>query len=247
MKKLEIVLSRDSLHHVVDRLALIEHIKSLHVTSSELVNLHTKEEDARSLISIKIEFVVEDEYVDEVLQLLLGDDKITFGRIYILVVDRAFELGYREGYRFRLALSSLIRASRKDVFNTVTDYEHLAELFPSYFKSISIRSSSDNMTVTEEEVTIDDLSIKQISRHIVYPPAVHEVEILSGYLEGSRITETYTEASEGTQVMVVADIKIKEPLARVFGFHIKHKVEQQIKGVMKELARFVEDRLDTVE
>ncbi|MCS6768094.1 MAG: hypothetical protein RMJ59_06025 [Candidatus Nitrosocaldus sp.] len=244
MKKIEVVLGRDSLHYVVERLALIDHIKSIHVTSSELVNLHAKEEDSRSLISIKIEFVIEDEYVDEVLQLLLGDDKITFGRIYVLAVDRLFELGYREGYRFRLALSSLIRASRSDVFSTVTDYENLVELFPSYFKGISIRSSSDNVTVTEEEVMLDNLSIKQISRHITYPPAVHEVEILSGYLEGSRITETYTEVSEGTQLMVVADIRIKEPLARVFGFHIRHKVEQQIRGLLKELARIMESRYE---
>ncbi|MCS7140782.1 MAG: SRPBCC family protein [Candidatus Nitrosocaldus sp.] len=244
MKKIEVVLGRDSLHYVVERLALIDHIKSIHVTSSELVNLHAKEEDSRSLISIKIEFVIEDEYVDEVLQLLLGDDKITFGRIYVLAVDRLFELGYREGYRFRLALSSLIRASRSDVFSTVTDYENLVELFPSYFKGINIRSSSDNVTVTEEEVMLDNLSIKQISRHITYPPAVHEVEILSGYLEGSRITETYTEVSEGTQLMVVADIRIKEPLARVFGFHIRHKVEQQIRSLMKELARIMESRYE---
>ncbi len=246
MKKLEIILGRDSLHYVVERLALIEHVRSVHITSSEMVNMHAKE-DSRSLVSIKIEFAIEDEYVDEVLQLLLGDDKITFGRIYVIAIDRAFELGYKEGYRFRLALSSLIRASRKDVFDTVTDYENLTELFPSYFKSIIIRSSSDNVTVTEEEITIDNLSIKQISRHIVYPPAVHEVEILSGYLEGSRITETYTEASEGTQLMVVADIRIKEPLARIFGFHVRHKIEQQIRGLMKELTRLVESRYENLQ
>ncbi len=241
MKKIEILVSRDSLHYVIERLSLLKAVKDLHVTSSELVRLDSDEEH-KSFISTRIEFAIDDEYVDEVIQLILGDEKVSFGRLYVMTIDRVFELGYREGHRFRLALSSLIRAPRKHVFDAITDYGSLRELLPSYYKSVDVRSTNDNIVVTEDEIIILDVACRQISRHVLYPPAVHEVEILSGYLEGSRITETYTEMDDNTYLMLVADIRMKEDLIELVGFHAKHRLEQYMRVFIKELTKAIENR-----
>ncbi len=244
MKKIEILVSRDSLHYVIERLSLLKAVNDLHVTSSELVRLNS-DEGHKSFISTRVEFAIDDEYVDEVIQLILGDEKVSFGRLYVMTIDRVFELGYREGHRFRLALSSLIRAPRKHVFDTITDYGNLKRLLPSYYKGVNVRSTSDNIVVTEDEIIILDVTCRQISRHILYPPAVHEVEILSGYLEGSRITETYTEMDENTYLMLVADIRMKEDLIEIVGFHAKHRLEQYMRALIKELTKAIEDRYNS--
>ncbi len=242
MKKIEMIISRDSLHYVIERLSLLKAVKNVHVTSSELVKLYSNDDEHKSMISTRIEFVIDDEYVDEVIQLLLGDEKISFGKLYVITIDRVFELGYREGHRFRLALSSLIRVPRRYVFDTITNYEKLRDLLPAYYKSMYIRSSSDNVVVTDDEFILLDIVCKQISRHTLYPPAVHEVEILSGYLEGSRITETYTEMDDNTYMMLVADIKVKEHLIELIGFHAKHRLEQHMKAFIKELTKVIENK-----
>jgi nitrogen regulatory protein PII len=240
MKKIEMIVGRDSLHYVIERLSLLKAVKNVHVTSSELVNLYSNEEH-KSMISTRVEFVIDDEYVDEVIQLILGDEKVSFGKLYVITIDRVFELGYREGHRFKLALSSLIRVPRRYVFDIITNYEKLRDLLPAYYKSMYVRSSSDNVVVTEDEFILLDIVCKQISRHTLYPPAVHEVEILSGYLEGSRITETYTEMDDNTYMMLVADMKVKENLIELIGFHIKHRLEQYMKAFLKELTRVIEN------
>jgi nitrogen regulatory protein PII len=241
MKKVEIVLRRDSLHYVVERLSLLDGISAVYITASELINIHTSDESVKSLPSAKIEFIVDDEHVDEVIQLLVGDEKVTLGRMYVSAIDRAFELGYREGQRFRLALSSLIRVPRRYVYNEVTDYERLDQLMPTYYKSMHIRSSSDNTVVTEAEVMILDNLYKQISRHTLYPPAVHEIEVLSGYLEGSRMTETYTEVNDDTYLMLVADIRIKDSSIDTWS-NTKHILEQYMKSYVKDLTKAIESR-----
>lgn len=242
MQKIEITVPRDSLHYVVQRLSSIQSMNEVTVIGSESVNLKARDEDSKSSNSAIIELIVDNSDVDKVLQLLLGDRKVGFGRINVIPIERTLELGTKEGYQIKLALSVFIRAPRKRVFDLVTNYENLPNELPNYFKSVDIRNKEDNVCVLEEEVNLEGKFVKQITRHTVYPPGIHEVEILSGDAEGSRITETYTEVTDGTQVMVVGDFRIRSPLTHVLGFFAKGKLEKSVKNVMNEIAKIAENR-----
>lgn len=242
MQKIEITVSRDSLHYVVDKLSTISGINEVTILGSESVNIHAKEEESKSSNSARVEILINDEDADKVLQLLLGDNKVGFGRINVLPVARTLELGSKEGYRIKLALSIFIRAPRKRVFALVTNYENLLVELPKYFRSVEVRNREDNTCVLEEEVNFEGRFVKQITRHTLYPPGVHEVEILAGEAEGSRITETYTEVTDGTQVMVVGDFRLQSPLSHLLGFFAKGRLEKSIRNVMSEIARIAESR-----
>ncbi|MEM2760773.1 MAG: SRPBCC family protein [Nitrososphaerales archaeon] len=242
MRKIEITVPRDALHYVVERLSSIEKISEVTVIGSESVNTRAKDEDSKSSNSARIEILLENNDVDKALQLLLGDNKVGYGRINVMPVERTLELGSKEGYRIKLALSVFIKAPRKRIFALVTNYENLPHELPNYFKTINVRNMEDNVCVLEEEVNFEGQFVKQITRHTVYPPGIHEVEILSGEAEGSRITETYTEVTDGTQVMVVGDFRLKSPLSHVLGFFAKGRLEKSIRNLMNEMAKIAETR-----
>ncbi|RMF29659.1 MAG: hypothetical protein D6752_05530, partial [Candidatus Nitrosothermus koennekii] len=108
-------------------------------------------------------------------------------------------------------------------------------------KSIDIINSSDNTRIIEEELSIEGIIFKQLTKHTMHPPAVHEIEILSGYLEGSRIVETFTDLGNGTEIMIICDFVIKKELEDIV-LNPKERIESSIKKITSRVSKLIESK-----
>ena len=238
MLKVEINIPRDTLHYMLDKLASID-IEEIAVIGIE--NIKPKAGKFDTSNNAKIEFVIENNMVDNILQLLLTDQKIQNGRIDIIGMEKSLLLGSREGKRFKIVLSAFIKAARDDIYNFVTDFANLQYELPEYIKSIDVINESDNTSIVEEELSIDGIIFKQLARHTMHAPAVHEIEILSGYLEGSRIVETYTDLGNGTEVMIICDFTMNKELEALVS-NPKEHIENSLKKIINRISKIIESK-----
>jgi hypothetical protein len=241
MLKIEISISRDILHYILEKISSIESIDDIMVTTVESVKLKSINKFDTANI-IKLEFIIEDNILDDLLHLLLTDPKINKGQINIFNIAKSFTLGKEKGYRLKLVLPAFIRAHRKDVYNFITNYNNLLEELPEYIRSIDIINKYDNVTIIEEEVSIEGILFKQLTKHILYPPAVHEVEILSGYLEGSRIIESYTEQGNNTDIIIICELIINPELESLLGAKLNESIENSIKKIINRISKILENK-----
>jgi len=136
-------------------------------------------------------------------------------------------------------VTKIIKAERSKVFNTITDFENLPNRLPEFFNSIKIVSKEGNVTIIEESVKMAGRDITQTTKHILTPPKIHQVLVMTGDAKGSHIIETYENVSEGTRVTVDGDFKLSGKL-KLVGFVVKRKIEKNINEVMDALAKIVE-------
>jgi hypothetical protein len=238
MLKVEINIPRDILHYLLDKLAAVD-IEEITVIGSESIKPKTGKFDTSN--NAKIEFVLENNMIDNILQLLLTDQKIQNGRIDIIDMEKSLLLGSKEGKRFKIVLSTFIKASRDDIYAFITNFTKLQYELPEYIKSIDIINSSDNSSIIEEELSIDGMIFKQLTRHTMHTPAVHEIEVLSGYLEGSRIVETYTDLGNGTEIMIICDFVISKELEDLVS-NPKEHIENSLKKIINHTSRIIENK-----
>ncbi len=241
MLKVEIVITRGMLHYLLERLSMLD-IPEIQVVANETMKTKSINGKFDTTNTAKLEFIIEDNYIDNVLQILLTDPKIDNGRIDVIELDRTLMLSKKEGKRIKVVSSVFIRVNREDLFTFITDYRRLAEELPEYIKNIDIINRYDNVTITEEEISIEGISIKHVSKHTTYPYAVHEIEILSGYMEGSKIIETYTEVENGTQVMIVGEFSISKALEEFIGYEPKKVVDDCINKVTNRIKVLAENK-----
>ncbi len=241
MLKVEINITRDILHYTLEKISSLDSIDEIIVTPAESVQLKsiTKFD---TLNIVKVEFIVEDNSLDNLLHLLLTDHKINKGKINVINIAKSFPLGVSKGTRFKVVLPAFIRSSRKAVYDFITDYNHLPEELPEYIRSIDIINKYDNITIIEEELSIDGIVFKQLTKHILYPPAVHEIEILSGYLEGSRIIESYTEQGSNTEVIIICDFIVNDELEDILGTKLMSSIESSIKRIISRVSKILENK-----
>ncbi|MEM2855485.1 MAG: hypothetical protein QW416_00055 [Candidatus Nitrosocaldaceae archaeon] len=243
MQKIDIIVSRDVLHYVLERLSSIENINDITVTLTENINPKSAIRfDAYN--TTKIEFVIDDVISDNILHMLLTDQKIQTGRIDIINLTRSFILGNQSGKRIKIISSAFIRAPRKIVYNFVTNYQRLQEEMPEYIKRLDVINKSENTIVLEEEISIDGLTFKQIAKHTDYIPAVHEIEIISGYMVGSKIIETFTEQDDNTQIMIVGEFVISKEIESILGSDPKTRIENMIRKITNRVEKIIEERFD---
>ncbi len=239
MLKVEIDIPRDILHYTLEKLSLIEAIEDVRVTLTEKTRLKSKFDTNNAA---KIEFITDDDIADDIIQLLLTDPKVQDGRIDIMNVERSLMLSSKESKKIKILLSGFVRAPRKEVYSFITNYAKLQEELPEYIKSFDIINKSENVTIIEECINIDGITIQELVKHVAYEPAVHEVEILSGYLEGSKIIETYTDLGNGTEIMIIGDFRVAKELEKIIDSEIKVRIENSIRKVISRVTKIIESR-----
>lgn len=241
MLKVEIIIGRDTLHYILEKLATIDLIEDITVIPSESLKPSNKKK-FDTINTANIEFVVNNNVLDNILHLLLTDPKIQNGRINIIDMTRSLSLAAKEIKKVKIVQSTFIRASRNDVYSFITDYQNLPNELPEYIKSIDIVNSVDNTKIIEEELSINGIIFKQLTKHVMYYPAVHDIEILSGYLEGSRIVETFTDIGNGTEVMIICDFVINKELEKILGSNPKERLEDSIRKVISRVNKIIENK-----
>ncbi len=85
--------------------------------------------------------------------------------------------------------------------------------------------------ITEDHSIIGGRGMHQTTKHLLTPPKIDEVYILTGDAKDSHIVTTYESISEGTRVTVDGDFKLAGKL-KLVGFLAKGKIENGINEVL---------------
>lgn len=139
----------------------------------------------------------------------------------------------------KVKVERIIKANREKIFNLVTDFENLPSRFPQFFKSVKIVSREGNTVTTEDIAVMAGREMHQTTKHILAPPHIEEVYLLSGDTKDSHIVTKYESIPEGTMVTVEGDFKLAGKL-KLVGFMAKGKIEKGIEEVLQEFAKVAE-------
>src|SRR5574337_35762 len=123
----------------------------------------------------------------------------------------------------KVRVEKIIKADRERVFNMVTDFENLPKRFPQFFKSVKILSREGNTVTTEDQAVMAGREIHQTVRHVLTPPQLDEVYMLSGDAKNSHVVTRYEAVPEGTKVIVDGDFKLAGKL-KLVGFMTQRKI-----------------------
>ena len=99
-------------------------------------------------------------------------------------------------------------ASRDDLFQISTDIEKFDSIMPNYFKSLSIVEESSKEKFVDEQITFLGKTVNVRTKHVVIPPNMHEVYILTGSLKGTSFIENYSESDSGTEVTITVSLHL---------------------------------------
>jgi len=140
----------------------------------------------------------------------------------------------------KINFEKIINAERKKVFDIVANYELFEKTLPQYFPSIRVRSKRNDVAVVEEHRRIAGKELIMMTRHVIKYPEIHEVFVIGGDAKGSHITEKYEAVSEGTKIIVEADIKLNGTM-KIAEFFAKGKILKSFSKIMDEFAKIAEN------
>ncbi len=140
----------------------------------------------------------------------------------------------------KIKVEKTIKANREKIFAMVTDFESLPSKFPQFFKSVKILSREGNTVTTEDHAVIAGREVHQTTKHVLTPPEIDDVQLLSGDAKDSHIVTTYTTIPEGTKVTVEGDFKLAGKL-KLVGFMAKGKIEKSIEEVIDQFGKVAEN------
>jgi hypothetical protein len=93
----------------------------------------------------------------------------------------------------------------------LTDYEGLLKYLPDQLESIKIIKSTEDETITEEEIVFSSIlkkSIFQTCSHSLLNNNLLQTKILSGPAENSIINMMFESTTSGTKISVAIDLKL---------------------------------------
>ena len=98
--------------------------------------------------------------------------------------------------------------SREALFQISTDIENFKLIMPNYFKSLVVVKESLNHKFVDEEISFLGKTVNVKTKHVIAPPNIHEVYILTGPLKGTFFIENYEELESGTEVTITVSLTL---------------------------------------
>jgi len=146
----------------------------------------------------------------------------------------------------RFTLKKNSRIIRDKLYSISIDVENFPSLLPKYFKSIIIKKSIGNEIFVDEKIHFLGGFLDVNTKHVIVPPKIHEVHILSGPIRGTSFVESYDETSDGTDVTIDVFIKLNgvSKLFLPFGFLIKRQMTRVMDEFLNSAEKFVSDSND---
>ena len=129
-------------------------------------------------------------------------------------------------------LSAKSSLNREMVFKISTDIKNFHKIMPNYFKSLDVLSEDQSCIVVLEKITFLRQSVRLKTKHVVLPPNMHKVFILTGPLKGTVFIEHYEPSSSGTLISISVNLKINGILK--FVPFIKRIIYKKMSSVMLE-------------
>lgn len=144
---------------------------------------------------------------------------------------------------FRLRRTSFL--SQKQIFCISTDIANFHKVLPKYFKSLEIIEDHEYEKIVIEKIKFLGFSLKIRTKHVILPPGIHEVHILSGPLKNSSFIELYSDSEKGSVVTIDVNLKFSRFLS-MFGF-LSGYISRQMVLVMDQFIIAVEENFNSID
>ena len=105
-------------------------------------------------------------------------------------------------------LSGTSSLNRDVVFKISTNVRNFHTIMPNYFKSLDILSEDKSGIVVFEKINFLGQSVNVKTKHLILPPNIHKVFVLTGPLKGTFFIEHYETSSSGTLILISVNLKI---------------------------------------
>ena len=130
------------------------------------------------------------------------------------------------------SLKKYSSTSRDDLFQISTDIENFSFIMPNYFKSLSVVKESSSEKLVDERISFLGKIVEVRTKHVITPPGIHEVYILTGPLKGTFFIEHYDESGTGTKVTIMISLCLNG-FIRFIPF-LKNIIAKRMEYVMTE-------------
>jgi len=104
-------------------------------------------------------------------------------------------------------LSEKSSLNRESIFKISTDVNNFHRIMPNYFKSLEVLSEDESCIIVSEKINFLGQSVKVKTKHLILPPNIHNVFILTGPLKGTFFIENYESSSFGTLILISVNLK----------------------------------------
>lgn len=130
----------------------------------------------------------------------------------------------------------------EDIFKISVDVANFHLVLPKYFQSLKIIQDNKHEKIAIEKISFLRFSTKVKTKHVILPPNLHHVYILSGPLKGSSFIESYNPLKIGTEIII--DIHLK-----FFGFFsgfnfLNNYIVDKMNKIMNEFITSVEAKIN---
>lgn len=102
----------------------------------------------------------------------------------------------------QFTLKRFSKLSQSDIFQISTDVENFHNIMPNYFKSLDVLEENEYGKIVNEKINFLGISTQIKTKHIVIPPNMHGIHILTGPLKGTSFVESYVEKDNGTMIAI---------------------------------------------
>jgi len=142
---------------------------------------------------------------------------------------------------FRLCRTSVFPPEK--FFSISVDIANFHLILPKYFESLKIIIDDGQEKTVIEKINFLGFSTKVKTKHVMIPPNLHLVYILSGPLKGSTFIESYNNVNYGTEIIIDINLKI---FGFIAGFNfLNNYIIKQMLVVMNEFITAVETKIQS--
>jgi len=98
--------------------------------------------------------------------------------------------------------------NRDTIFSISTNVSQFHKIMPDYFKSLEIINVENSEQIVLEKISFLGQTVSVKTKHVVLPPNIHKVIILSGPLKGTSFIEYYEISQNGTEIKICISLQV---------------------------------------
>jgi hypothetical protein len=98
--------------------------------------------------------------------------------------------------------------NRDTIFSISTNVSQFHKIMPNYFKSLEIIDVENSEQIVLEKISFLGQTLDVKTKHVVLPPNIHKVLILSGPLQGTSFIEYYEISQNGTEIKICISLQV---------------------------------------
>ena len=144
----------------------------------------------------------------------------------------------------QFTLERFSKLSQSDIFQISTDVENFHKIMPDYFKSLDVLEDGKYGMIVNEKLHFFGIPTQIKTKHIVIPPSIHGIHILTGPLKGSSFVESYVEKDAGTIITIDVTLHFNN-FFKLFPF-LQDLVVKKMSKTMDEFVQCAEKSCPTI-